>query len=214
MKQLIIIGASGFGRDLVDIAKSMPNYEVDFAIKGFLVHKKEYLSSLDKYPQYPPVLGMVDDYKVSNNDVFVCSLGDVNEKKSVVQPLVEKGWDFYTLVHPTARVSPFASIDEGTIIEANVTIGSGAHIGSHCLIQTSSVIAHDDIIGDFSRIDCNVVCVGNVIVEEGATIHTSSVINHGVRVGSFSTIGAMSFVIRKVKPGVTVQGNPAKQILF
>lgn len=214
MKQLIIIGASGFGRDLIDIAKSMPNYGVEFEIKGFLVHKKEYLASIDKYPQYPPVLGMVDDYKVNDNDVFICSLGDVNEKKKVVEPLIKKGWVFFTIVHPTARVSPFASIDSGTVIEANVTIGSGAHIGKHCLIQTSSIIAHDDIIGDYVRIDCNVVCVGDVLVEEGATIHTSSVINHGVKIGSYSTVGAMSFVIRKVKPGVTVQGNPAKQIIF
>lgn len=214
MKNLLIIGASGFGRDLIDIAKTLPNYGIDFVIKGFLVHKQEYLNSLEKYPQYPPVLGMVNDYNIQCDDVFICSLGDVNEKKNVVMPLIEKGVEFFTIIHPTARISPCASIGKGSIIEANVTIGSGAYIGDHCLIQTSSVIAHDDIIGNYSRIDCNVVCVGNVVVEEGATIHTSTVINHGVRVGAFSVVGAMSFVIRKVKPGITVQGNPAKQVLY
>ncbi len=210
MKELVIIGASGFGRDVVDIVKVLPNYGDDIVVKGFVVHKEEYLNSMDYYPQYPPILGLVKDYKIRNDEVFLCTLGDVNEKKSVVQELVDKGAEFYTLIHPTARISPTATIGKGTIVEANATIGAGALVGNHCLIQTSSVVAHDNVIGDFSRLDCNVVCVGNVIVEEGVTIHTSAVINHGVRLGAYSKVGALSFVIRKVENNTTVYGNPAK----
>lgn len=214
MKNIILIGASGQGREIARRLKQLPEYNETLTIKGFLVHKTEYLHSLDHYPSYPPVLGMVDEYMIQKDDLFLCTLGDVIEKKKVVLSLKEKGAKFYTFVHPLANVAEDAIIGEGTIIMENSTIGSGAKIGNFCLIQISSIIAHDNIVGDYSRIDCHAVSVGTAEIGEAATIHTSAVLNHGVKVGDGAIVGACSFVIRNVKPGTTVMGNPAKLVVF
>lgn len=214
MKNLILIGASGYGRDIAERIMSLPGYGMDIVIKGFLVHKKEYLNSLEGYTNYPPIIGLVDDYNIQIDDVFLCTLGDVDEKKKVVLPLKERGAKFYTFIHPDAYVSKDAIIGEGTIILEMATVGSGAKIGSFCLIQISSIIAHGNIVGDYSRIDCHAVCVGRAEIGEAATIHTSAVLNHGVKVGDGAIVGASSFVIRNVKPGTTVMGNPAKLVVF
>jgi acetyltransferase-like isoleucine patch superfamily enzyme len=111
-------------------------------------------------------------------------------------------------------VSKDVVIGEGSIILEYATIGPGAEVGAFCLIQIASIIAHGNKVGDFSRIDCHVVCVGNVQIGNRVTIHTSAVINHGVIVGDGSVVGALSFVVRKVKPCTTVWGNPAKTLKF
>lgn len=214
MQNLILIGASGYGRDIAERIMMLPEYNKSLIIKGFLVHKKEYLHSLDGFSQYPPIIGLVDEYDIKDNDLFLCTLGDVAEKRKVVLSLKERGAKFYTYIHPNTSVSKDAVIGEGSIILEMASIGSGVHIGSFCLIQISSIVAHDNVVGDFSRIDCHVICVGDVEIGSGVTIHTSAVLNHGVRIGDNAVVGACSFVIRKVKPGTTVCGNPAKELRF
>lgn len=214
MNYIILIGASGQGREIASRIMHLPDYNKTFTIKGFLVHKKEYLHSLDNITGYPPILGMVDEYIIKDDDFFLCTLGDVNEKEKIVLYLKEKGAKFYTFIHPLANVAKDAIIGEGTIILEYATIGSCAKIGSFCLIQISSIIAHGNIVGDYSRIDCHVVSVGTAEIGKAATIHTSAVLNHGVKVGDGAIVGACSFVIRNVKPRTTVMGNPAKLLDF
>ena len=61
MKNLILVGASGYGRDIAERVMQLPDYGINIIIKGFLVHKKEYIHSLDDYPNYPPIIGMVEN---------------------------------------------------------------------------------------------------------------------------------------------------------
>jgi sugar O-acyltransferase (sialic acid O-acetyltransferase NeuD family) len=209
MKDLIIIGAGGFGRSIYQIATESIGYNEDFVINGFI---DDNINALDGFKNYPPILGKISDYKIEVNDYFICSVGSVKTKKIITDLLTSKGAKFYTLIHKFSQISINAILGEGCIIARNAIIGTDATVGKHVLIQASSVIGHDSLIGDYSRIDCNVVCVGGIIVEECATIHTSSIINHKVKVGKNAVVGAGSFVIRKVPENVTVYGNPAKKL--
>lgn len=81
------------------------------------------------------------------------------------------------------------------------------------MIQSYTVIGHDDIIGDWNRIDTHVTCVGGIVIENHVNIHTAAVIGHHVVVESEANVGACSFVIRRVKSGTTVFGNPARKLI-
>jgi Acyl-[acyl carrier protein]--UDP-N-acetylglucosamine O-acyltransferase len=90
--------------------------------------------------------------------------------------------------------------------------GSDAVVGNNCLIQAYACVAHDCKVGDYVRVDTHCTCVGGVIIEDGATIHTSAVLSHGVVVEENAVVGACSFVIKRVKAGITVVGNPARRL--
>jgi sugar O-acyltransferase (sialic acid O-acetyltransferase NeuD family) len=209
MKNLIIIGARGFGRDIYNLAIECQGYQKDYQIKGFLDIQKD---ALDGFPNYPPILDSVEDYIVEDNDVFICAMGDVQSKKYCIQIILDKGGKFISLIHPTADVNPNAKIGNGCIVLNNTFVGAASIIGDFVLIQVSTVIGHDVKIGNYSRVDCHVVCIGGIILEDEVTIHTSAVINHKVVVGKGAHVGAGSFVIRKVEKNTTVYGNPARKL--
>jgi len=209
MKHLIIIGAGGMGRQVLSFAKSCNEYGNEYDIKGFLDDNPH---AMEGFPGYPPVLGTVDGYQIEEDDVFFNSIGDVQNKKKCINKILDKGGEFITLIHPTAQVSPDVKIGKGCMLSSFVGVGVETTIGDFCLIQSKAIIGHDVHVGDFARIDCNVVLIAGVNVGNDVCIHTSAVVNHDVKLGDGSTVGAMSFVIKNVKPGQTVFGNPAKVI--
>lgn len=209
MKDLIIIGAGGMGREIYYHAMECEGFAKEYRIKGFI---DDNIYSLDSFEGFPKVLGTIDGYNICDNDVFIVSNGSVKSKVQIVNKILKKGGRFISLIHPTARIARDAKLGEGLVIMRRADIGSYTQIGNYCFIQADSVIGHDAIVGDFCRIDCKVVCVGGVKVEEGATIHTSAVISHGVTIGKRSIVGALSMVIRSVKDDTTVVGNPALKL--
>ncbi|MDD4586758.1 MAG: hypothetical protein PHH79_09095, partial [Aminobacterium colombiense] len=96
MKHLVIIGAGGMGRSIYCIAKGCIGYNTDFDIKGFI---DDDISSLDSFNNYPPVLSSIKDYKIKEDDVFTCSIGDVETKINICRQLINRGATFYTLIH-------------------------------------------------------------------------------------------------------------------
>lgn len=210
MKNLIIIGAGGMGRTIYDIAKESVGYGTEFIIKGFI---DDNSGALDSFVGYPPVLGSIDDYIVEKNDIFTWSIGNVNTRRFCCEKIIEKGGEFITLIHSTARIGSNVKIGKGSIIAAYTSLGADSSVGDFVLIQAYSIVAHDVKVGNWSRLDTHVVCVGGTVIGCGSTIYTNSVLNHKVVVEDNATVAACSFVIKRVKSGTTVFGNPAKRLV-
>lgn len=209
MKHLIIIGAGGMGRCLYSLAINSKGYQKTFDIKGFLDDNK---SALDGFNGYPPMLSTIADYQVQDDDVFTCSIGDVQTKIKICKSLKAKGAQFITLIHKNSSIGLNTKIGEGSIIDEGVHIDPDVTIGEQCLLQTQAIIGHDSVIEDFVRIDTHCSLVGGTIVKRGACIYTHAMINHNVVIGEDAVVGACSFVMKKVKSGTTVFGVPAKPI--
>lgn len=209
MKNLIIIAAGGMGRTMYDLVRESVGYEEDFVIKGFIDDNQ---NALDGFIGYPPIIGTIYDYQPDENDVFVCSIGGP-ARKMCMEAIIERGGRFQTIIHKTARIGTNVKIGKGNVIAAYTSLGSEASVGNYNLIQSYTVIGHDVKIGDWNRIDTHVTCVGGTEIRNGADIYTSAVLNHGVVVEDNAHVGALSFVIRRVKEGTTVMGNPAKKLI-
>lgn len=209
MKNLIIIGAGGMGRQVSLFAKICNGYQKEYVIKGFL---DDNPNAMVGFEEFPPLLGSIDDYEIQPDDIFFNSIGDVAAKKKCINKILGRGGDFITLIHPTASISEGTTVGRGCMISARAGIGTESEVGDFCLIQDNAIIGHDVHVGNFCRIDCNVVIIAGVTLEDDVCIHTSSVINHNVHIGEGAKVGALSFVIRNVKPGTVVQGNPAKKL--
>ena len=199
------------GRDIYWSAKGCKGYGEEFDIKGFV---DDDLSSQDGYDGYPPLLGTIDDYQIEDDDVFNCSIGNVQTKARICEKLKKKGARFYTLINKTAVVHEKTTLGEGCYVGEFALVGTEVTIGEGCLIQAYSIIGHDCKIGDYVRIDTHSVIIGGVEIKSRATVHTAAVVSHKVVVGEDATVAACSFVIRKVKNGTTVAGNPAKLLEY
>lgn len=210
MEHLVIIGAGGMGREVFHLATDCVDYGLRYDIKGFLDDNPTALKGFDF--QYPPILSSIDDYIIEEKDVFVCSIGDVHTKKRIVENIESHGGRFINLIHPNVQINSTAIIGNGVLVFHDVHIGSEAIIGKHVMLQSYSAIGHDVVIGDYTRIDPKVSVIGGVKVGSCVTLHTMCVLNHKVTVGDDAVVGALSFVIRKVKSGITVFGIPAKEI--
>lgn len=209
MKNLIILGAGGFARDVYNFALNSKGYNEKFIVKGFLDLNEH---SLDNFDGYPPILGSEYDYTPEVNDIFITAIGDNQLRKKIVDIVESKGGLFLSLIHNTALVHTNAKIGNGCLIQPNTVIGADTAIGDHTYIQNGTILGHDAKVGSFCRIDCNVMFVGGTSCEDYVTVHTGAVINHKVCIGNNAVVGACSFVIRKVKAETTVFGNPAKRI--
>ncbi len=209
MKHLIIIGAGGMGRTFYDIARESVGYGVEYDILGYI---DDNLHALDDFENYPPMLGSIADYQPQDDDVFCCSMGG-NAKKKCMEIILSRGGEFINIIHKTARIGTNVQIGVGNVIGAYTSIGADATIGDYNMIQSYTVVGHDAKIGNFNRIDTHVTCVGGIVVENEVDIYTGAVINHNVVVENNAHVGACSFVIRRVKAGTTVMGNPAKRLI-
>lgn len=209
MKHLIIIGAGGMGRTVYDTARESIGYGEEFDIIGFI---DDNLHALDGFENYPPILGTISTYQPQPNDVFVSSIGGAS-RRPCMEAIIAKGGEFQQIIHRTARLGTNVKLGKGNFVGCFTTIGADATIGDYNMIQSYTVIGHDDRIGSWNRIDTHVTCVGGIVVEDEVNIHTGAVISHNVTVETGAHVGACSFVLRRVKAGTTVMGNPAKRLL-
>lgn len=209
MKNLIIIGAGGFGRTLYSNALECVGYGERFVVKGFI---DDNLQALDGYPNYPPIVDTIRDYQPQPDDAFVSSIGGAS-RKACMEEIIRRGGEFIELIHQTARIYTNAKLGKGNFIGAYSVVGNDAVVGDYNMIQSYTVIGHNVRIGSWNRIDTHVTCVGGIVIEDDVNIHTSAVISHNVVVESGAHVGALSFVIRRVKAGTTVMGNPAKKLM-
>lgn len=206
MKNLIIIGAGSYGREIYNLALECKGYRTDYIIKGFIDNLYEEVG----YEGYPVILGKVEEYEVKESDVFVCALMDVDTKKKYINLISEKGGTFINLIHKTSSIWKNSKLGNGCIICDNVHISCDIKIGNYVTIQPQSVLGHDVVVKDYCHLNSFCFLGGKVIVNEMVTINTGAIICPGIEIGSHAIIGTGAVVLRKVKENVTMFGNPAK----
>ncbi len=208
MKNLIIIGARGYGREVYYLAKDCQDARKEFVVKGFLDDKEDALAAFE---DYPPIISPVESYEPGPDDVFICALGKVDDKIRYSQMISDKGGTFTSLVHPAVRIPKTTTLGVGCIIWEYVVVSSGVSIGNFVDVQTYSVIGHDCTVGDWCHLGPFVFLGGKVKIGNGAQINPRAAVLPRITIGTKAVVGTGSVVIRHVKPNTTVFGNPAKK---
>lgn len=207
MKELLIIGARGWGREVYNMLPNCIGYETEFTVKGFLDDKAD---ALDGMPGYPSIISSVEDYQPKPNDVFVCALGDARWKRHYAELIMAKGGKFINIIHETVVIERNSTIGNGCILCKQVFISCDSQIGDFVTMQPYCAIGHDSSIGNYCYLGGRVFTSGGAIIGESTEVHTNAIILPSVKVGNNCMVAAGSVVIRKVKDGTTVYGNPAK----
>lgn len=211
MKQLLIIGARGWGREIYNMLPHCKGYGTDYIVKGFLDDK---VDALDGIPGYPPIIDSVEHYEPQEDDVFTCALGDARWKKHYVEIMLDKGGKFINVIHQTANLGRNTTIGQGCIIVEQVGISCDIRIGDFVTFQIYSIVGHDARIGDYCHLGTRSFMGGGAVLGDVTTIQTSSIVLPHVVVGNGCMVGAGAVVIKKVKDGDTVYGNPARVLNY
>lgn len=211
MKNLLIIGARGFGREVYNLYLACKDKCLDIECKGFLDDKK---NALDDYLDYPPIVSSVEDYVICENDVFVCALGDVHYKQKYVEIIKRKGGQFISLIHPSVEIGTNTQIGEGCIIRYQSSISCDIKIGNFVTIMGFCIIGHDAQIGNYSHLGAHCFMGGFSHIENSVVMHPGSRLLPHKIIKKDSIIGAGSVVITNVKENTTMLGVPAKKLTF
>ena len=207
MKDLIIIGAGGFGREVSWLVKRINEVCPQWNLLGFLDDNQIIQSkNIDKYN----VIGKVDDIVNYPDAYVVCCVADASVRKMLVERV--KSNPFATLVDPSAIVSAEVEIGDGSVICAGVVITVDISIGKHNIIDVNSTVGHDAVLEDFVTLYPSVNVSGNTLIKSGVELGTGTQVLQGLSIGKNAIVGAGAVVIRDLPDNCTAVGVPAKVI--
>ncbi len=208
MKDIIIIGAGGFGREVAWLIEDINKINHEWNVVGF-VDDNESIQGIEINGY--KVVGNIEWLKGQKYNV-VNAIGDPIIKKKVMDTLKESENKYPILIHPSVIYSELVNIGEGSIICAGSIITVNIEIGKQVIINLDSTIGHDAIIGDYNTILPSVNISGFVKSEECVSVGTGSAIIQGVKIGKNTVIGAGAVVVKDLPANCTAVGAPAKPI--
>lgn len=199
MKKIIIIGASGHGKVVADIAEKCGYTNIRF------LDDNMEIKSCGGYP----VVGDSGRIKDVDGDVIV-AVGDSTVRKRIEERIEEKR--LAVLIHPDATIAKNVTIGKGTVIMAGTVINPGSAIGRGCIINTCASVDHDCKLGDYVHVAVGSHLAGSVEIGDGTWIGAGAVINNNVTICKSCMIGSGTVVIRDIKEPGTYVGIPARVI--
>lgn len=210
MKDIVIVGAGGFGREVAWLIEDINKINESWNLIGFVDDNEALLgTSINGYE----VLGNVE-WLCRQNFHVVCAIGDPKIKKMTIERLENSENHYPVLVHPSVICSDKVKIGEGSIICAGNIITVNIEIGSHVIINLDCTIGHDAIIGNYSTILPSVNVSGYVKVNECVSLGTCCAVIQGISIGTNTIIGAGAIVVKDIPSNCTAVGSPAKPIKF
>ena len=196
MSRLIIIGASGHGKVVADIAKKNGYADIVFLDDGGKVRECGGF----------PVIGKTGN--VPDGDLFV-AIGNAEIRKRFME--ANKGRTFPVLIHPSAVIADDVVIGEGSVIMAGTVINPGTKIGRGVIVNTSSSIDHDCVIEDFVHVAVGAHLCGTVNAGEQTWIGAGVTVRNNIRICGFCMIGVGAAVIKDITETGTYIGIPARK---
>ncbi len=208
MNKIYIVGAGGFGRELLWWIKDINILKPTWEIAGFLDDNPH---ALDEYECDYTVVGSIKDWQPKEDEEFALALGSPALKRKIVDIMKAKGAKFASVIHPTAMISEFAHYGEGFIMFPYSKLSVNSTVGDFVTLL-SSPIGHDTIIGDYSVISSNCNVVRNVVIGKDVFLAAGVCIAQDIHIGDGAFLGIGSVILKDVQPGASMFGNPARMM--
>ncbi len=187
MKSLILIGAGGHARSLIEIIEGSKEWEV-FGLVG---KEDEIGGNIFGYP----IIGSDKDLpgirKECNNAIIsIGKIGKCNKRLKIEELVKKMNFNFPSIQSNYSIVSSNSLIGNGTTIGHGAIINTGSKIGNHCIINTKALIEHDCIIHNHVHISTGVIINGGCEIGLGSFVGSGSIIREGVKIPSNTVISA------------------------
>ena len=205
MKRLALLGASGHGKVVADLAQQLDWQRVEFFDDAW--------PSLSFNGQWP-VVGDTSVLlaQIAQYDGVLVAIGHCATRWQKHQVLRCAGAQLVSLVHPKASLSNFASLGVGSVLMAGAVVNVDAVLGEACIINTGATVDHDCQLAQAVHISPGANLSGDVRVGAFSWVGVGAAVRHGVRIGSDVMVGAGAVVVKPVADGMTVFGCPARAL--
>lgn len=201
-KKLLIIGAGGFAKSIIESIN-----HTEFELVGFIdTYKQGY------HQGYPIVANDINEIENPKDYIYFIGVGDPKYRFHFLLLLKEYNLPLMNIIDSTALLSRNVELGEGIYIGKMCIVNSDTKLSDGVVINTRSLIEHGNQIGVCSNISTNVVLNGDVNVGEQTFIGSCTVVNGQIVIGNHSTIGSGSVVIKNIPNKVVVAGSPTRLI--
>jgi sugar O-acyltransferase (sialic acid O-acetyltransferase NeuD family) len=203
---LLIIGAGGHGKVVADAARQQGKWA--------------RLAFLDDNPRLAgPILGLpllggsqaAAGLRREYADVVV-AIGNADRRLGLIEELGRQGFELPVIQHPSASISPFATLQEGCVVFAQSAINADTVLGRGCIVNTGATVDHDCILADGVHVSPGAHLAGGVRVGRSSWIGIGACVRENIVVGDGVTVAAGAAVIADIENKLTVAGVPAAAI--
>ena len=203
MKKLALLGASGHGKVVAEMAMRQGWREITFFDDAW---PEKNMNGLW------PVEGGTNDLlsRLADYDGVVVSIGHCETRWQ--KHLLLQGADapIVSIIHPSAVISPNARLGAGTVVMAGAVVNIDSVLGQSVIINTGATIDHDCKVSDAVHIGPGASISGNVSLGFASWIGVGACVRQGQQIGDQVMVGAGAVVVSDLPDGVVVKGNPAK----
>jgi sugar O-acyltransferase (sialic acid O-acetyltransferase NeuD family) len=187
-KRLLVVGAGGHGRSVAEAAVLSDQFEVvgfldDGLPIGTSVLNVVVLGSIASVSQH-----------LAATDQAIVAIGNNALREKLLLQLNEACFEFATVIHPRAIVSPTASLGAGSAVMAGAVLGTEASLGVGTIVNCVAVVDHQAKVEDYGHLGVNASMSGGTVLGRNAWMQAGAAIGYGVSVPPGSIL----------EPGITV----------
>lgn len=199
MNQLVIIGASGHGKVVADLARKNGYQQIVF------LDDRDSLTECGNYA----VVGKCCNYAEYDCDIIV-AIGNPEVREKFLKELEIAGKNIPTLIHPNASIAENVAIGKGTVIAAGAVVNPCAVIGKGCIINTCASVDHDCVVADYVHVSVGAHVAGTVSIGQRTWIGAGATVSNNVSICEDTMIGAGAVVVKNICEKGTYIGVPAR----
>lgn len=194
MKELVLLGAGGHCRSVIDVIESTSQYKI-----VAIVDKKENIGNC------------ILSYKIThcdedleslflNYNSYLITIGQIKTpdlRIKLSEKVIEAGCRLETVIAKTAYVSKHAKVGNGSVVMHGAFVNANAVIGDSCIINTNAIVEHDVQIESYCHISTATVLNGGAVVREGSFVGSNAVVREGIEIPKRSIISAGSVLLKR-----------------
>lgn len=212
--RVIVVGASGFGRECLDVLEAMIAAGVELEVVGVIDDAPSAVNLERLTARRVPHLGGLNGLlEAGETDIrYVLGIGDPAIRRSLASRLDAAGFAPFTAVHPSAIAGSVCQLGAGVVVCSGAVISTNVVLGEHVHVNPNATIGHDAALEDYVSVNPAAIVSGEVVVGAGTLVGAGATILQGLTVGEGVTVGAGAVVTRNVPSGAVVTGVPGRWV--